>query len=357
MKTIIVGCGGIAETHIEALRKLGIEVLRAVGRDPDKTRAFAERLGIPEYGTDLAEALRSDADSVHICTPPTLRSEIVEAALAAGKHVICEKPLAMNAEEARSLADTAAGSGLVTALCCTARFYPAIMEASDIIRSGGIGKPLVLHGVYLQQFHAPPHEDGWRFHTEISGNQRAISEIGTHWIDLSYALTGIRISEVYADLGNWYPVRYLRDGMLTAEPGGDPVRVVTEDAAAVTMKFENGAIGSLILSEVSRGHFNDLSIEVSGSQGTLRWEEAEAGKLYKSDGGSMKAEETGGTDRAETFADMFREVYLAIGGKPHKAFPDFEDGAYIALVCEAIRRSGETGVQVRIDLHNKTVFR
>lgn len=348
MKSILVGCGQIAVTHLETIRELGHTVEWVVGRNPQKTEAFAKQHGIPHFTVDLKEALQSDADAAHICTPPTQHYQAVRDCLEAGKHVICEKPLTLSVEEAEQLALIAKCSSRVTAVNCNVRFYPANREAASQIREGKIGRPLVLFGSYLQEFHAPPHEDGWRFDPAMAGDQRAISEIGTHWIDLAYAWTGLKAVEVAASLGNWYPVRYRKDGKLFAEPEGDPVRVETEDAAAITIRFENGAIGTLMLSEVSHGHFNDLSIEVSGSDGSCRWEELHPNELLHAEDGCMKINDLGQIERGETFINLFREAYAAMEGKPHADYPTFDDGVYLAKVCQAIRKSGVTGEWTKV---------
>lgn len=343
MKAILFGHGGIAETHLAALRALGHSVTWVVGRDRDRAEAFAKRHGIPHAADSLTEALESDADAVHICTPPARHGEAILACLAAGKHVISEKPLTLSAKEAETLCIAAENSGRVAALCCNVRFYPANRAAAEAVKAGAIGRPLVLHGAYLQEFHAPPHADGWRFDPGQNGGMRAIGEIGTHWIDLAYAWTGARIEAVSAALGNWYPVRYRRDGMLYAAGEGTPVPVETEDAAAVALRFSGGAIGTLMLSEVSRGHFNDLSLETAGNCGTLRWEEANPGTLWRSENGALRPEAYPVGDRTETFVSLFREAYADMRGLPHAPYPTFWDGLYIARVSEAIHRSGETG--------------
>ncbi len=348
MDSILIGCGQIACTHLLALNRLGHSVSWVVGRDLKRTEAFAREFGIAYATTDLNEALSSDARVVHVCTPPTNHYQTICACLDAGKHVVSEKPLCISVQEAETLSRRAAETDRITVLCCNVRCYPANVEAARRIRSGEIGRPLIVSGSYLQEFHAPPHDDGWRFDPTQSGNQRAISEIGTHWIDLAYAWTGTRIVAVCAALGNWYPVRYRKGGRLSAVPEGEPVRVETEDAAAIALRFADGAIGTLMLSELSRGHFNDLSIEVNGTGGTLRWDECAPNALLRSEGASMQPQTVSETDREHTFDALFASVYAAIDGTPHDPFPTFEDGAYIARVCDAIRKSGVTGEWVEV---------
>ena len=344
MKALIIGCGYIARVHIEAIRRLGHEVCGVVGRDPGRTRAFASEFGIAYCTTDLGEALAGDADIAHICTPPYDHAETIRACIASGKHVICEKPLCIDPEEASALAAEARAArdekGLITALCLNDRYYPANLEAARLLREEGREVKVFL-GSYLQEFHIPPHPDGWRFDAGLSEGQRAISEIGTHWIDLAYAWTGVRISGVQAELGNWFPARYRKDGMLTADGEGEPVSVATEDTAAVLLRFESGGIGTLLLSETAPGHPNDLSIEVTDLAESCKWEESEPDFLQYSEGGSMERLEFPVADRTSTFEALFREVYAAAEGRTHEPYPTFEDGLYIAKVCAAIRESGQ----------------
>ncbi len=352
MKTIVIGCGFIAGTHINAIRSLGHEVTWIVGRTGAKTQRFAEENSIPEWTIDIDEALSSDAEVVHICTPPLDHAEIIRKCLAAGKHVICEKPLCMDPKEAAALAAEAEAAyqerGIVTALCCNVRYYPANQEIMHLIHSSSTARPLVMSGSYLQQFHIPPHDDGWRFDPEKNGGQRAISEIGTHWFDLAYAWSGIRISAVFAELANWYPYRFRKDGRLTLDPEGEKVKVDTEDTAAILMRFENGGIGTLLLSETAPGHSNDLSIEVTDLRNSYRWEDLHPDTIWYSEEGEMKSRTISETEREQTFEALFKDVYAAIAGEEHGRYPDFRDGAYIAAVCSAVTKSAETGEWVSL---------
>ncbi len=348
MDVVLIGCGSIAETHFRALTALGHTITWVVGRNEEKTDRFALEHGIQNSTTELAKALSSEASSVHVCTPPASHFDLIKESLLAGKHVVSEKPLTLSVPDAMSLCALQQKVGRIGAVCCNVRFYPANLEAARRVREGRIGEPLILSGSYLQEFHAPPHDDGWRFNALESGDQRAISEIGTHWIDLAYTWTGKRVTSVSASLGNWYPVRYRSGGRLSENPPGEPVRVDTEDAAAIALRFEDGGIGALVLSELSRGHFNDLTIELSGSEGTLRWEEERADLLTVYENGSLRRKNCGGADREETFVRLFREVYSDMEGKEHAPYPTFEDGLYLARVCAAIRKSGVSGVWVEI---------
>ena len=347
MKIIIIGTGFIARTHITAIRALGHEVAWIVGRNESRTKDFAEEIGINNWTTDLDTALKSDASVVHICTPPMNHASLIHKCLDAGKHIICEKPLCIDPKEAAVLAAKAEElkrkRGIVTALCCNVRYYPANIKAAEIIRGSDHGDPKIFMGSYLQEYHIPPHEDGWRFDSKASGGQRAISEIGTHWIDLAYAWTGLRITSVYAVLNTWYPYRYKKDGMLTLDGNGEKVFIDTEDTASVLLRFENGGTGTLLLSETSPGHPNDLSLEVTDLHTSYKWEESDTDKFWYSSEGSMHCDHLRQIKRDDTFTELFRSVYSAAEGNDNSDYPTFMDGLYISAVCDAIKRSGTTG--------------
>jgi predicted dehydrogenase len=153
--------------------------------------------------------------------------------------------------------------------------------------------------------------------------------------------------------------------MLTLDPDGEKVKVDTEDTAAVLMRFENGGIGTLLLSETAPGHSNDLSIEVSDLRNSYKWEELHPENIWYSEGGEMKsrkctqddtvsadsdqdANESSEDVREKTFTAFFRDVYAEIAGEEHGKYPDFHDGAYIAAVCNAVKKSAETGEWVSV---------
>lgn len=348
MRTAIVGSGGIAAIHAAALRRLGHEPVLVVGRTAEGAAAFAKRNGIERWATALGEALQGDIDAVHICTPPALHVDEITACLKAGKHVVSEKPLCLCAAEAAALAALAKEMGLVAALCCNVRYYPANRAAAELLQSGAAGKPLLIHGEYLQEFHAPPHADGWRFDPALGGNMRAITEIGTHWADLARYWTGLRITEVCAALGNFYPTRYRHDRLLTLEENDHPVVTDTEDAAAVALRFEGGAVGTVLLSEVSRGHGNDLTLEVACAGKSVRWSETRPQELMYSGANGMAAREHPPVRREDTFLPLFAAAYAAMAGEAAGGYPTFDDGAYLAAVCDAIQKSAQAGGWVRV---------
>ena len=353
MRTAIIGTGGIAATHARALQRLGHTPVAVVSRTEDGARRFAQRFSVPVFSRDIGAALADGIDAVHICTPPALHAEEIAACLRAGKHVVSEKPLCIDPDAARLLAELAERSGRVAALCCNVREYPANRAARELLAAGGLGRPLTIHGEYLQCFHAPPHDDGWRFDPALSGGLRAVTEIGTHWADLATALSGRRIAAVCAAFGNFYPMRYRHGGLLTLEPNDAPVRTDTEDAAAVVLRFEGGAIGTVLLSETARGHANDLAIEIACENGTLRWAEADPDRLLVSDGQGMAVRSFAPMPREDTFLPLFTAAYadMARPGEARRGgYPTFADGAYLVAVCHAIHKSAQSGGWADVEL-------
>lgn len=350
MRVAIVGTGGIAAVHARALHALGHTVAAVVSRTQAGADTFAQAQApaCAMATTRLETALAFGVDAVHICTPPALHGAAIRACLEAGRHVVSEKPLCPAAAEARELAALAEARGLVAALCLNVRYYPANRAAAERLRAGTLGRPLLIHGEYLQAFHAPPHDDGWRFDPALGGHMRAITEIGTHWVDLAMHWTGLPVEAVCAATGNFYPTRYRHGRRLTLEPGGQPVVTDTEDAAAVVLRFQGGAIGTVLLSEVSRGHGNDLALEVACERGSVAWRETEPDALLLASGedGGMARQAFPPLPREDTFVPLFSAAYADMALLPARragGYPTFRDGAYLARVCEAIAESARTG--------------
>ncbi len=268
MRTAIVGCGFIGNVHAQAVRELGHTLALVVDSSEQKARDFAGHWKVDHYGVDFSRALDDEIQCIHICTPPALHYSMAKDALLAGKHVICEKPLCLNPEEGKELLKIAQENHLVNAVNFNVRFHDACRPARDYISSPDFGKICLIHGSYLQEFHALPGEYSWRYKPEFAGQMRATTEIGSHWIDLARYWTGLEIAEVSADFGKFAPDRFIEDGLMIAEPIGKSkhLRVESEDAASISIRFSNGAIGNLLLSEVSHGRNNLLSIEVTGTE-------------------------------------------------------------------------------------------
>ena len=368
----MIGTGFAAEVHMKALRSCGITVGAVMSQREEKAKAFAEKWKIPQWTTTAEELMAADVDVIHICTPPATHGRLVRLALEVGKHVLCEKPLSLSAEEAKELAVLAKESGRICGMVLNVRYHMACQRAKELIEQGEIGRPILIHGMYLQEFGTLPTPYDWRYHPETGGEMRAVSEIGTHWFDIAEYLSGQEIEKVSAMFANYTPNRIVKDGMMYPDPETEEaaesiyrqnngnievvdeqkITVESEDAAVIQLKFKNQAMGSVVLSEVSAGRGNHLSLEITGTGGNLWWNEEENNQLFVAKQGQGVRREVFafGNGFSETFTTMFDAFYQAVeSGKPSEGYPGFERGARIAKICQSVLKSAKAdGVWVTI---------
>lgn len=343
----IYGTGMIAHEHAKALRIFNIPIAAVVSRKEPSAQAFADAWGIPVWGTDTA--LLEKADCVHICTPPTAHFAIISDLLKKGKHILCEKPLCLDPDEAQKLAALAEEAGTVCAVDFNVRHHPALIWAKQTVQSPDFGQVLLLHGSYLQEFGAEPAALDWRYDPAIAGQMHAVTEIGSHWMDLAQYLSGKKITAVSAQFDRFHPMRYTDGEKLYNEPAESrtPIAVNSEDAAILNLRFEDGAIGCVTLSEVSHGRQNRLSIEITGEQQSLWWNSEDSTHLFRAQKGCSVKEElypfAGGF--SDTVRSLIGAVYLNISdGSPDgiAAYPTFRDGAANVRLCHAALTSANT---------------
>ena len=374
----IAGTGFIGPAHIEALRRNGIQVLGLAENTKERADEKAAELGIPRSYGSLDEMLAdSDIDVIHLATPNYLHHPHAKAVLMAGKHVICEKPLAMNATESAELVKLAAEKKLVNVVNFNIRMYPLAQQARSMVQSGELGDLFILQGSYLQDWLLFPTDWNWRLEPDLGGTLRAVGDIGSHWLDLLTFITGLRVEEVYADFKTFHsvrkkpakPVETYTGKILTPEDYIDqPIN--TEDYATVLLHYENGVRGVLTVSQVSSGRKNRLFYEISGAKSSLGWDSekpnelwvghrTEANQVLMKDPSllSPEAQATasypGGHN--EGFPDTFKQLYAKIyayilAGDYSKTpdFPTFADGHYEMRLCEAIERSAKEGKWVKV---------
>ena len=374
LSAALVGTGFIAAVHVDALRRLGVEVLGVVGSSPDR----AAEAGLGNVYGSLGELLEDDRiDVLHLTTPNHLHYPQVKQALAAGKHVVCEKPLALTAAESRELVELADAAGVVHCTNFMARFYPLVQQARSFLHEGSLGEIWNVHGSYLQDWLLRPTDWNWRLEPERGGELRAIGDIGSHWLDLVQFVTGSRIAEVFADLQTVIPIRRRPVGPVQTfaqtEGEGEDVAIATEDLAHVLLRFEGGARGAVVISQVSAGRKNMLSFELDGADAALAWNSERAEELWLGrrdrpnelllrDPSLMKpaARETttlpGGHAEgfAETFRELYRRVYRAVesgGPPPEPDYPTFADGHWENVLGEAIALSSRERrwIEVEVD--------
>ena len=177
-RSAIVGAGFIGEVHARAIRGAGGVLAAVAGRDASSSSAAATRL-LAERASSVEELVGADdIDVIHICTPNHLHAPLTERVVAAGKHVVCEKPLATNLDDARRMAELVAEAPLVAAVPFVYRFYPTVRDARGRVRRGDTGPLRLLHGSYLQDWLSRPEEDNWRVEPSRGGSSRAFADIG-----------------------------------------------------------------------------------------------------------------------------------------------------------------------------------
>lgn len=342
----IWGAGFIANTHVDALRANGIHIDLIVSRTLEGAKAFAESHGIPRYSDDASLLFDEKIDCVHICTPPNLHYEMAKTLLEHGKNVVCEKPLCLDLADAKALRDMAEKSGLICAVNFNVRFHDACGDARAMVSAPDFGRVLLIHGSYLQEFGAMPTAKTWRYDERLAGKMHAVTEIGSHWMDIAQYISGRRITAVSALFDKFHQTRYVENGMMYDEPaeGRGEYEVASEDAAVITLRFEGGAIGSVTLSELSQGRTNRLTLEVTGEKKNLWWDSENQTALCSAAKGSGVNTRLYpfGTGFNDTFRRLMAAVYadVAAGKVSDKPiYPTFEDGYRNVLLCDAIYRS------------------
>ncbi len=369
-KAAVVGIGFIGPVHVEALRRLGIPVLGVCGVTPEEARGAAERLGLPKGYASLEEVLADpEVDAVHLAVPNVLHYEMAKKAIAAGKHVLCEKPLAMTAKESAELVELAEASGLVCAVSYNIRFYPLNLEARTRIARGDLGSIHAVNGSYVQDWLLYDTDYNWRVLAEQGGALRAVADIGTHWLDLVCSITGLEVESVFADLHTVHKTRKRPLGEVEtfsgktggAPPATEEIPITTEDWAAILLRFANGARGSFHVSQVTAGRKNRLCYEISGANGAFAWDSQSPNELWigsrneanqsllrdpglLSDAVRPFANYPGGHNEGfpDAFKQLFRAFYAAVAeGKPPAKpnYPTFADGHREVAFCDAVIES------------------
>ena len=367
----VIGSGFIGTVHIEALRRLGVQLHGLLGSTPERGAASAERLGVPTAYPSLKALLADDrVEVVHVTSPNHLHHPQVKQILAAGRHVVCEKPLAMTSDETRELAELAASSGRVNAVNFNIRFYPLNHHVSEIVRDGALGDVRLVTGRYFQDWLLLETDWNWRLEPGLGGSLRAVGDIGSHWLDLVGFMTGIRITEVMADLHTFIRTRRQPTGPVetfSTERSAETVEreIGTEDTAMILLRFENGARGTVAISQLSAGRKNSLQYEIDGSDSSVAWDSEQPDQLWighrdaaneilirnpalMGEAGRSAAALPGGHVEgfADTFRALFRAIYEDVGrDRPsdRPAYPTFADGHDEMLVGDAVAKSARDG--------------
>ncbi len=378
IKVGVVGTGFIGPAHIEALRRLpNVEVAALCEVNMELATAKAAQLGIERPCTFEQLLAMDDIACVHVCTPNFLHYSQSKAVLLAGKHVVCEKPLAKDLHEAEELTALAAKTGLVNAVHFNLRYYPLVRQMKTMRERGDLGEVYSVIGSYLQDWLFYETDFNWRLEPDKSGDSRAIADIGSHLMDIIEHITGLKTVEVMADFNTIHktrkkplkPVETYSGKLLQPEDYAD-VPITTEDHANVLLRFDNGNRGSITVSQVSAGRKNQLRLEVSGSKKTFAWNSESPNEAWvgNRDGfneslmrdpslaypeASAIMSFPGGHNEGfpDTSKQLFKEVYAAVaaGKQPAQpSFPTFADGYRELLICERILESNRKQGWVRV---------
>jgi predicted dehydrogenase len=367
LRAAVIGVGFVGKAHLESLRRQGIPVQGVLASSPDRSQHYRDTLGVDRAYSSLDDLLADKSvDVVHVCTPNNVHFEESKAALEAGKHVMCEKPLAMDTVESPELIEVAKKQKRVGGVTYNLRYYPLAQEARALIAKGAIGEPRLVHGSFLQDWLLYPTDWNWRLESQLGGELRAISDIGTHVLDTVTWLTGRKVTEVCADLATMLPVRRKPRGRVesfqkAASAEFDDVKITTDDYGSVLLHLEGGLRGVMTVSQISAGRKARLGWEIDGSEGSLAWQSEDPNTLWigrrtqpneimLKDPALMSpatrgysAYPGGHTEGyADTFAQLFKDFYAYIAAgdlSAPRSFPTFETGHEELILCDAILAS------------------
>jgi predicted dehydrogenase len=365
----IIGLGFVGRAHLEALRRMGVSVRGMLGSSRERSEEVRASLGLERaYGSLDELAADKSVTVVHVCTPNHVHFEQASRLLRSGKHVLCEKPLAMDSRESEMLVKLERECGRVGGVAYNQRYYPLCLEAKSLVTNGAIGPPRIVHGSFLQDWLLFPTDWNWRLDPKLGGELRAVSDIGTHWLDLMMWITGRKIAEVCADLATVVPIRRRPRGRVetfqkASNLEHDDVPMTTDDYASVLLHFEDDLRGVMTVSQVSAGRKARLWFEIDCTRGSLAWNSESPNILWighrdapselvpkdpalLSPAARGLAAYPGGHAEGypDTFVQLFREFYTYLDAGNFDAprpFPTFANGNHELILCEAIAKSAQ----------------
>jgi predicted dehydrogenase len=377
IRAAIIGTGFMGRVHLEAVRRLGfVEVAAIAGRRIDAARSMADAFHVERVESHYDRLLADpDIQAIHICTPNNLHAPIAKAALAAGKHVLCEKPLAMSTKEAEEIETLARAKNLRNCTCHNLRYYPMVQQMRSMREAGDLGEILVVQGTYSQDWLLHDTDWNWRIESDKNGPSRVMADIGSHWCDMAEHVTGQRINSLCADLQTFHKTRKRPKvsvetfaGKTLSPDDYELVPIDTEDFGSVIFRMGERARGAFTASQVSAGRKNRLNIEIYGTKSSVVWDQERPDELWignrntnnqmlVKDPSLMKpqaqsfAELPGGHVEGynDTFKQVFRRFYKSIenpGSAPE--YPQFADGHRQLKILEAEMASHRTRAWVEV---------
>ncbi|MGH9211836.1 MAG: Gfo/Idh/MocA family protein [Acidimicrobiales bacterium] len=372
LRSAVAGTGFIGRVHARSARLAGGRLVgvsasssasaQAAATDLQADRAFAS-------SEELVEA--PDVDVVHLCTPNHLHEPLALKALAAGKHVVCEKPVALDEPGARRIAEAADAAGRVVAVPFVYRFHPIVREARARVGAGELGSLRLLHGSYQQDWLLTPDDANWRVDAGLGGQSRAFADIGSHWCDLVEFVAGHRISRLLARTATVVPERVTAAHAVTfgGPASGAPRQPVdTEDVVTVLFDTDGGAVGTLVVSQVSAGRKNRLWFELDGESAALVFDQEQPDSLWigRREGATVVPRDpthlapeaarlaTLPAGHGQGYHDCFdlfvADAYAAIRGETRDGLPLIGDGVRAATITDAVLASARSQSWTEVSL-------
>jgi predicted dehydrogenase len=376
IKTVVCGTGFVGRVHLEAVRRVGfVELYGICDVEVDKARRLGEEFGAKATG-DFREILADpQVDAVDICTPNAQHFPMAKAALEAGKHVLCEKPLAVSAAQARELTELARARNLANCTCHNLRYYPMVQHARRMREAGDLGEILHVQGTYSQDWLLLDTDWNWRIDSKDNGPSRCMADIGSHWCDMVEHITGLRISALCADLQTFHKTRKRPKGPIETFAGKTltpddyiEVPIDTEDFGAVILRLGDRARGAFTATQVAAGRKNRLYFEIFGSKQSVSWDQEKPDELWIGnrntnnqiiikDPSLLKekarpyADLPGGHSEGydDTFKQVFRRFYKTVADRSAPVeYPQFADGLRQLTILEAELESSRKHAWVEV---------
>jgi predicted dehydrogenase len=381
IRTAIIGTGFMGRVHLEALRRVEfVEIAAIAGRNAEAAQRLGAGFFVPTIATDYRDILREPAiDAVHICTPNAQHFAMAKGALHAGKHVLCEKPLATSVAEGEELVALAVKQGMRNCVCHNLHFYPMVQQMRCMREAGELGEILVVQGTYFQDWLLYDTDWNWRVDAQAGGPSRCMADIGSHWFDMAEHVSGLRVTSLSADLQTFHTIRKqpkhsvetFANKILSAEDYIETA-VNTEDFGAVLFRMGGRTRGSVTASQVSAGRKNRLSIEISGTRCSVAWNQERPDELWVGhrDAGNeilikdpsllepaarSYADLPGGHSEGydDTFKQLFRRFYASIASpRTEPEYPQFADGLRQIAILDAALRSHRSRGWVNVPTHD-----
>ncbi|MHB9783828.1 Gfo/Idh/MocA family protein [Stenotrophomonas maltophilia] len=367
----IVGTGMIGAVHRRAALLAGAEVRGVAASSPQRAQEVAQAWNVAHAYRDIEEVVSDpQVQVVHVCTPNHLHRAMAQAALEAGKHVICEKPLATTLEDAQALAALAARTGLVATVPFVYRYHPVVREARARIAQGELGPLHLIHGSYLQDWLLDPASNNWRVDPSLGGTSRVFADIGSHWCDLVEWVSGERFAEVSAAFATVIAERGAVTGQSFTTPaaGSTTQAVSSEDVATAMLRTSAGTLASLTVSQVSAGRHNRLWFEIDGARASVAFNQEDAERLWigrpdQREDSFVRGPGAGSAEQrrlsvlpaghAQGYGNCFEafvaDTYRAIAGEQPEGLPTFDDGLRSARIVTRVIASARSRAWTAID--------